>query len=62
MDLHNSAVHVANVKRMIDLVDAEVAGTERLIANCCKEHDYIEKEPITNQTKETLLYGDLYQI
>lgn len=30
------AVHVANVKRMIDLVDAEITGTERLIANCPK--------------------------
>lgn len=29
-----SAVHVANVKRMIDLVDAEIAGTKRLLANC----------------------------
>ena len=32
-----SAVHVANVKRMIDLVDAEITGTKRLLANCSKE-------------------------
>lgn len=29
-----SSVHVANVKRMIDLVDAEITGTKRLLANC----------------------------
>lgn len=32
-----SAVHVANVKRMIDIVGAEIAGTKRLIKNCLKE-------------------------
>ena len=30
------ALHVANVKRMIDLVDAEIAGTKRLLANGSK--------------------------
>lgn len=29
------AVHAANVKRMIDLVDAEITGTKRLLTNCC---------------------------
>ena len=29
-----SALHAANVKRMIDLVDAEIAGTNRLLENC----------------------------
>lgn len=29
-----SAVHVANVERMIDLVDAEITGTKRFLANC----------------------------
>ena len=29
-----SAIHVANVKRMIDLVDAEIAGTNRLLESC----------------------------
>ena len=29
-----SAVHAANVKRMIDLVDAEITGTKRLLASC----------------------------
>ena len=28
------ALHVANVKRMIDLVEAEITGTKRLLANC----------------------------
>lgn len=28
------ALHVANVKRMIDLADAEIAGTKRLLVNC----------------------------
>ena len=32
-----SSVHVANVKRMIDLVDAEITGTKRLLANCSEE-------------------------
>lgn len=32
-----SAVHVANVKRMIDLVDAEITGAKRLLANNSKE-------------------------
>lgn len=32
-----SSVHVANVKRMIDLVDAEIIGTKRLLAHCSKE-------------------------
>lgn len=32
-----SAVHAANVKRMIDLVDAEITGTKRLLANVAKE-------------------------
>lgn len=31
-----SAVHVANVKRMIDLVDAEITGTNRLLESCNK--------------------------
>lgn len=31
-----SAVHVANVKRMIDLVDAEIAGTNRLLESCTR--------------------------
>lgn len=29
-----SAVHVANVKRMTDLVDAEITGTSRLLETC----------------------------
>ena len=29
-----SDIHVANVKRMIDLVDAEIAGTKRLMESC----------------------------
>ncbi len=29
-----SPIHVANVKRMIDLVDAEIAGTNRLLESC----------------------------
>lgn len=29
-----SAVHVANVKRMTDLVDAEITGTNRLLETC----------------------------
>ena len=29
-----SALHAANVKRMIDLVDAEIVGTNRLLENC----------------------------
>ena len=29
--------HIANLKRMIDLVDAEISGTERLL-NTCKTH------------------------
>lgn len=29
-----SAIHVANVKRMMDLVDAEIVGTNRLLENC----------------------------
>lgn len=28
------AIHSANVKRMIDLVDAEIAGTNRILKNC----------------------------
>jgi len=32
-----SAAHVANVKRMIDIVDAEITGTKRLLANNSKE-------------------------
>lgn len=28
------AIHVANVKRMIDLTDAEIAGTNRLLESC----------------------------
>lgn len=31
-----SAIHSANVKRMIDLVDAEILGTNRLLDNCSK--------------------------
>ncbi|MDE7422208.1 MAG: PadR family transcriptional regulator [Lachnospiraceae bacterium] len=29
-----SAIHAANVKRMIDLIDAEITGTNRLLENC----------------------------
>lgn len=29
-----SAIHSANVRRMIDLVDAEIAGTNRLLESC----------------------------
>lgn len=29
-----SAIHSANVKRMIDLVDAEISGTNRLLESC----------------------------
>ena len=32
-----SAIHSANVKRMIDLVDAEIAGTNRLLDSCSKK-------------------------
>ena len=31
-----SAIHSANVKRMIDLVDAEITGTNRLLDSCSK--------------------------
>ena len=31
-----SATHSANVKRMIDLVDAEITGTKRLLESCNK--------------------------
>ena len=31
-----SAIHVANVKRMIDLIEAEIIGTNRLLENCNK--------------------------
>jgi len=31
-----SAIHSANVKRMIDLVDAEIAGTNRILESCNK--------------------------
>ena len=31
-----SAIHSANVKRMIELVDAEIAGTNRILKNCNK--------------------------
>ena len=31
-----SATHSANVKRMIDLVDAEITGTNRLLESCTK--------------------------
>ena len=31
------AIHAANVKRMIDLVDAEIAGTIRLLESCSKQ-------------------------
>lgn len=33
-----SAVHVANVKRMMDLVDAEITGTNRLLESCSNVH------------------------
>ena len=29
-----SSIHSANVKRMIDLVDAEIAGTNRILKSC----------------------------
>lgn len=32
-----SAIHSANVKRMIDLIDAEITGTNRLIESCNSE-------------------------
>lgn len=32
------AIHSANVKRMMDLVDAEITGTTRLLESCQKEH------------------------
>lgn len=32
-----SAIHTANVKRMIDLVDAEITGTNRLLESFNKE-------------------------
>ena len=31
-----SATHSANVKRMVDLVDAEITGTNRLLESCNK--------------------------
>lgn len=33
------ATHAANVKRMIDLVDAEITGTNRLLESCAKTHN-----------------------
>lgn len=33
-----STIHVANVKRMIDLVDAEIIGTKRLLEDCTKNY------------------------
>ncbi|MCI9597805.1 MAG: PadR family transcriptional regulator [Firmicutes bacterium] len=32
-----SAIHAANVKRMMDLVDAEITGTRRLLESCNEE-------------------------
>ena len=32
-----SAFHVANVKRMIDIVNAEISGTKRLLSACEEE-------------------------
>ena len=29
-----SASHVANLKRMIDIVNAEISGTKRLLSSC----------------------------
>lgn len=34
MESEVSAIHSANVKRMIDLVDAEIAGTNCILKNC----------------------------
>lgn len=30
-------IHIANVERMIDLVDAEISGTKRLLEKACKK-------------------------
>lgn len=35
-----SASHVANLKRMIDLVNAEISGTKRLLASCERGCDH----------------------
>lgn len=35
-----SASHVANLKRMIDLVNAEISGTKRLLASCERGRNY----------------------
>ncbi len=35
-----SASHVANLKRMIDLVNAEISGTKRLLASCERGSDH----------------------
>lgn len=34
MESEVSAIHTANVKRMIDLVDAEITETNRLLESC----------------------------
>ena len=39
-----SAIHAANVKRMIDLVDAEIAGTNRLLESCSRTDDKGDEE------------------
>lgn len=36
-----SAVHVANVKRMMDLVDAEITGTNRLLESGSNVHPHL---------------------
>lgn len=36
------AVHAANLKRMIDIVNAEISGTKRLLSVCGEERGYEE--------------------
>lgn len=36
------ATHVANLRRMIDIVNAEISGTRRLLSACREERDYEE--------------------
>ena len=35
-----SAIHVANLRRMTDIVNAEIAGTKRLLSVCGEERNY----------------------
>ena len=37
-----SAIHVANLRRMTDIVNAEIAGTKKLLSVCGEERDHEE--------------------